>query len=1204
MILNTRDGGEHWNARQIQSNSDIDLFAVQFRNGGTSGWVVGSLGSIWATLDGGQTWQKQVNPDPGSRLLSALYFDAQGQRGWAVGALGAILTTNDGGATWSTQDRGGNSLASVSFTPDGQHGWAVGYNTILSTTDGGDHWLSANRPDPTSQVPLYFTSIEFNADGRRGWVTREDGTIFSTVDGGNTWAKQNSGINTNLVTHFDEEGLHGWAVGSSGTILSTNDGGLDWITRTSSKVSHLFSIHVDAAGKFAAAVGDAGIIIATLDGGAHWTSQTSGVAQRLNGVDFLDDNQRGWAVGNTGTIIATNDGGEHWIAQESPTAVSLYAVQFNSTGQQGWAVGGSGAILNTENGGQKWNARFLSGAPLLNSIYFEPQGIRGWIVGGGGSIFASTDGGQTWKPQNSPTNKGLWGLWFDSKGQRGWAVGNAGTIISTSNGGQTWTIQQSGDTADLGAVQFLAGGQQGWIAGDNGVILTTTNGGANWSAADSKVGSTRESLAFAGNGSVGWAVGYPPALVKTSDGGKTWEPIPWPLINQRYPAPWFWLTLLVVAFCFWRSVRIDPASVTRGIEAIGTSDAPIGEFALDRLQFGSLARGISRFLRNTNTRPPLTLTISGDWGSGKSTLMELVSTDLRHYGIKAVWFNAWHHQQEEQLLAALLNAIRDKGLPQVGSADGLAFRFRLLLMRSKKHFVISLAIIATIAVLTGYLLGHNFSEWTNLWNALSDIGASMSRTQESIKTNITLGDVSWLSAQIIGGTAALYSLYRGLTAFKIDPAVLLSTTAENFKLKDASAQTSFRSRFATEFEEVTRALPYTMVIIIDDLDRCQPATVLTVMEAVNFLISSGECFVIFGMATNRVEAALALEFENIADELAAFENKLPTVTKENLEREHRLSYVRDYLDKLINLEVVVPNRSDILPHLLDDLPTLKSPVILTAIRQCLEFWPSWLAGVVLMLGLLFGFEYDFPHVNIQKAPPVAQVSQVSAAKSVTATPAAPVVLSPISQVTANRYIPAMQKNNEFVLDKLAIAITLALIAAIAGGITLYGLRAALRRVYDSQTFREALQIWMPVVQCRRVTPRGIKRFSNRLRYLAMLQQRANLDETGFDKLRRRLTTFPRPFRKRDALAAQEHVSQIDASVEPGITESLLVALASLYEVYGPEWQSYLQPTSSGNLEVAIQKATKSYEQTTRTNWPPSSADLAIFEQLLKGIRLA
>src|SRR4029077_12979265 len=129
-----------------------------------------------------------------------------------------------------------------------------------------------------------------------------------------------------------------------------------------------------------------------------------------------------------------------------------------------------------------------------------------------------------------------------------------------------------------------------------------------------------------------------------------------------------------------------------------------------------------------------------------------------------------------QLLAALLNAIRAKGLPPIGSVDGLAFRMRLLLIRSRREFIVVLAMTVAIAVLLGYLLGHDFSEWTTLWNALRDFGETMSQSKKA--TPLRVEDLGWLSAQIAGSAAALYSLYRGLAAFKIDPAVLLASTAE------------------------------------------------------------------------------------------------------------------------------------------------------------------------------------------------------------------------------------------------------------------------------------------------------------------------------------------------------------------------------------------------------------------------------------------
>lgn len=95
---------------------------------------------------------------------------------------------------------------------------------------------------------------------------------------------------------------------------------------------------------------------------------------------------------------------------------------------------------------------------------------------------------------------------------------------------------------------------------------------------------------------------------------------------------------------------------------MASSDAEVRLPDDDRLEFGGLARGISRFPRNSETRPPLTLAIAGDWGTGKSSLMQLVCADLRRFGHRPLWFNAWHHQKQEHLFAALLGAVRAQAL--------------------------------------------------------------------------------------------------------------------------------------------------------------------------------------------------------------------------------------------------------------------------------------------------------------------------------------------------------------------------------------------------------------------------------------------------------------------------------------------------------------------------------------------------------------
>src|SRR5258708_9845907 len=138
-------------------------------------------------------------------------------------------------------------------------------------------------------------------------------------------------------------------------------------------------------------------------------------------------------------------------------------------------------------------------------------------------------------------------------------------------------------------------------------------------------------------------------------------------------------------------------------------------------------------------------------------------------------------------------------------------------------------------------------------------------------------------------------------------------------MKDLEAQTSFRQRFAVEFRDFTRALGprRPLVVFIDDLDRCLPANVRDVLEAVNFLVSSGDCFVVLGMDRVQVQRAVGLSFKDVAEEASL---KRPAVLGNGAQlyadaageaaRAKRAEFAQKYLEKLINLEVRVPLAMD------------------------------------------------------------------------------------------------------------------------------------------------------------------------------------------------------------------------------------------------------------------------------------------------------
>jgi hypothetical protein len=138
----------------------------------------------------------------------------------------------------------------------------------------------------------------------------------------------------------------------------------------------------------------------------------------------------------------------------------------------------------------------------------------------------------------------------------------------------------------------------------------------------------------------------------------------------------------------------------------------------------------------------------------------------------------------------------------------------------------------------------------------------------------------------------------------------MSAATESASTKDLEAQAGFRHRFQEEFRDVTQALPGRLTIFIDDLDRCRPQNVLDALEAVNFLVSSGDCFIVLGIDRDQVTRCVALNFRDVAAELAESQREEsdgrdPHEAPTPAQRPH-MDFARHYMEKLINIEVKVP----------------------------------------------------------------------------------------------------------------------------------------------------------------------------------------------------------------------------------------------------------------------------------------------------------
>ena len=1102
-------------------------------------------------------------------FAQAPYRDAYGygDRGW-LAWLAYPLERNPA----LRLPRVGGNLNDIAFAADGKTGVAVGAGGVFLTTgNGGIDWIVSKLSPATA-----LSDVAISADGSRKIALAADGSVVALPgEALNTLADAGRGYKW---LDMSNDGTVIWVVSPSGEAARSTDGGASWVRRSLPAANELTAVAFDATGRIGKAAEDTGGVVdfrfeTTRPSAAAVAPQTADEAAKA-AVDASPADDQALTTPSAIGFDSTGSNG----------APTLRSAVYVPDGQPLFSKAGSPepsprATANTP--------RALGGEPLdqQRQIASEPEfedpadqfdfgptvaltavpgttifgGIRKLVLGGDSELFIG-DGTAT------GVTPPLLNAIALSSTSRGWAVGEQGRIFAISDG--VWAPQSSRTTADLAATTATGNGQHVWAAGSDGTLIATVDGGATWFDQLRRPGPTPD--------------------------GSYW----------RFPAPWFYLTLGLLGGFIAYARRPLPVESQPGVSAMGSTDAPAATLADDKLQFAPLARGISRYLRNANTQPPLTLAISGEWGSGKSSLMRMVCEDLRDHGNHPVWFNAWHHQDEEQLLAALLAAIRDKALPPWLSPDGLKFRIQLFLIRARRKLVATLALVGIASFILAVLSFTTSEDWNRWAGEVAELFPGKESAENAGLGTRLIQGLTGL-AGLAGLITTVTGISRALRAFGANPAVLLTSTIDNFKLRDATAQVHFRTRFQRQFDDVTEALPYPLVIVIDDLDRCRPETVLQVMESVNFLMTSGKCFVLFGMSTPRVQAALALSFKDIAQEFVEIDPDIATPAtpddRTQAERANRLNYAGDYLQKLINLEIRVPAREDIAPHLL--LTRSRQPEadeqFAAARRWFGLLWPLALVAAVAGAAWWEGsqlFAPDAPTDQAPPTPPPASAPSAGVSGDVAATPAAPAPPPTATSATASKpveVIPGQSGGRDWPL----IVLLGGLLAGIAA--LQYRRRKTDEAVADTDAFSEALRVWTPIVARRSPSPRAIKRFGNRLRYLAMLQQAEDAEPDGGGLLPDWLA---RRFAANDAGdPPQPSSAKVDV-----VAEHRIVALGAIHAVFGDrDWRNWLtlpRPPGGASPYDDVDKAIIAYTA-CGWRWPPTSQELDAFERSLKGIRL-
>ena len=336
-------------------------------------------------------------------------------------------------------------------------------------------------------------------------------------------------------------------------------------------------------------------------------------------------------------------------------------------------------------------------------------------------------------------------------------------------------------------------------------------------------------------------------------------------------------------------------------------DIPLSEGGSATATLRARVDKIVSFLTNPDSQGPFAIAIIGEWGSGKSSLMQLVDHDLKIRGYPSVWFNAWHHQSEKEMFAALMQSIRMFGPFGPASrfsasqwvlqaTNAISFWFHLIVLRAKRRpvKVLWFVLLLGFVILAGVLAPSTVAKYI--------------QAVEIREIEIVVRAMSALFA----GAIALSKL-NPFRLFTISPRSLRRNGSSWWKLPKFSSELGFRYRYEREFGDVCDAFgDRHLVILIDDLDRCKPEQCIEILEALSFLKSSGKFFVLLGISEEQVQQAVSFVFRDIAVDMERARDATQARGRKggplDARREFRArqAYARNYLEKIIDIYIDVP----------------------------------------------------------------------------------------------------------------------------------------------------------------------------------------------------------------------------------------------------------------------------------------------------------
>jgi cold shock CspA family protein len=373
--------------------------------------------------------------------------------------------------------------------------------------------------------------------------------------------------------------------------------------------------------------------------------------------------------------------------------------------------------------------------------------------------------------------------------------------------------------------------------------------------------------------------------------------------------------------------------------AQGVSDQPN---PTDHIGFRPYVDALAQLLTNKRTEPPLTISLEGDWGSGKSSFIDqleaAVRTRLPNDGTDdpvIIRFNAWHHDKDEALWASFALKLASRVVPRSFTQRlrrSVILGWRRINLRELRPLLAWASVVALLGLaLLGVLAKFLFLPTQHAESEPSDWAKWVAYVTR------------WAPVPLCSGVS-VFLLSTLKKTFKLAPRFEL---AKYFDTPNYAEKVGFLERFHEDFTRYVKTYldGRRAFLFVDDLDRCEVPKAVELLQALNLMLPSlaagdasqlgtaepraAPLFVVIAMDRQKIAAGIAARNKELLRFLPAGSADARRANDQPAERENErrrgLSFGYEFVEKFVQLPIRIPRLTAVaLTRFLDDL--LDSPI--------------------------------------------------------------------------------------------------------------------------------------------------------------------------------------------------------------------------------------------------------------------------------------